>query len=607
MGNKRQPVSHAGAGIVARMARALVGVAVLLLLPRAALARCDVTSLEIAVRLVASRPVAKLTLNGVEVPMLVDTGAFFSMLPESTATELNLKRRRLPAAFDVYGYAGRVEASLTTVEKVGFNGVELNNVEFIIGGNELGSGIKGVLGRNFLSMGDAEYDLARGVVRLMFPKGDCQQTDFAYWAGAAPVIEVPLDAPTRKDDKPIRVTAVINGTEVRALMDTGAPRTELTLAAAKRAGIKEADMKPRGTVGGGGEGRVRAWEALVGSFELGGEKISNNLLGVADAHVDQGMLLGLDYFLSHRIYVSRLQRKVYVTYNGGPVFAKTWSGSTFDANEVATPAAVAVDDADALARRGAAAAARGDLKSALADLDRACELAPRTALHFMARSHVFLALRQRLKALADLDEALRLDPALHEARADRARLRIGELDKAGMLEDLQTLDAALPPSSHLRTGMADLYAEVDLVPDALHQWGLWEETHQHDARLAEVLNNRCWLRARLGIELPQALEDCKAALKRDGANAGYRDSLGWAYWRLGDMERAVESFDEALAIKADMPWSLLGRSLARRQQGQANAAERDLQAARKLLPAIEQLARNAGFLPRSPAAQPSAG
>jgi hypothetical protein len=37
------------------------------------------------------------------------------------------------------------------------------------------------------------------------------------------------------------------------------------------------------------------------------------------------MPLGTDYFLSHHIYVANSQRKLYFTYNGGPVFNLTFS------------------------------------------------------------------------------------------------------------------------------------------------------------------------------------------------------------------------------------------------------------------------------------------
>jgi hypothetical protein len=39
--------------------------------------------------------------------------------------------------------------------------------------------------------------------------------------------------------------------------------------------------------------------------------------------LDVDMLIGADFFLSHRIYVANSQRKLYFTYNGGPVFNLT--------------------------------------------------------------------------------------------------------------------------------------------------------------------------------------------------------------------------------------------------------------------------------------------
>ena len=99
--------------------------------------------------------------------------------------------------------------------------------------------------------------------------------------------------------------------------------TSLALKAARRAGIEERELTPYGRVGGAGEGRAKSWTGNVALFELGGEKIVNNRLRIDDVDgTDQGVIVGLDYFLSHRIYVSRLQHQVYITWNGGPVFAQ---------------------------------------------------------------------------------------------------------------------------------------------------------------------------------------------------------------------------------------------------------------------------------------------
>ena len=559
-------------------------------------AGCQLTQMEIPVRMVDRRPIATLSLNGTEVQLLVDSGAFFSMLSASTATQLMLPLRNLPAGYRIEGYTGRIDAKRTRVERVGLLGAELPNVEFVVGGNELGAGIMGILGRNILSIADTEYDLAHGAVRLSFPKGECDKTNFAYWAGEAPVVVVPMDSEQHRADTAARLEVGINGTRAVALLDTGATRTALTLRAARRAGIEERDLTPYGRVSGAGQGRAKSWTGHVAMFELGGEKITNNRLHIDDTDSrDQEMLLGLDYFLSHRLYVSRLQRQVYVTWNGGPVFTPDSSAAgDYDSRYAALPQDVAKDDADALARRGAAAIAEGKLQRALEDLNRACELAPGVADYRYARARLQLEMRQIGPALADLDEALHLDPALADARARRAWVRARLDDRAGAQADLAQLDAALPPSAALRADMADLYATFDQAPEALRQFDLWVTAHQDDARLADVLNARCWMRARLNIELPLALQDCKEAVDRDDTAPNHHGSLGWVYLRLGDAAKAKKAFDGAIKLEP-RPFSLVGRGVALLQLNDTAGSERDLAAARKLRPQIVDEVRKQGF------------
>src|SRR4051812_32816128 len=90
-----------------------------LLHPAAAWAGCDLRQMEIPVRIVDQRPIATMTLNGTELPLLVDSGAFFSMLSESTAAQLRLALESLPAGLRIMGYTGRVDAKMTRVAKVG--------------------------------------------------------------------------------------------------------------------------------------------------------------------------------------------------------------------------------------------------------------------------------------------------------------------------------------------------------------------------------------------------------------------------------------------------------------------------------------------------------
>ena len=556
---------------------------------------CELQQMEIPVRIVNERPIATVQLNGTDARLLLDSGAFFSMLTSATATQLNLPLRDLPWGMRIHGYTGPIEARRTVVEKLGLPAGSLPKIEFLVGGNELGSGIMGILGRNILSAADTEYDLAHGVVRLSFPKGDCGDTNFAHWAGEAPVVVVPMDWRLRSDTA-IRFDVRVNGARVRALMDTGAPHTGLSLKAARRAGIEEKDLTPTSRTGGAGEGRVKSWTGKVASFELGGEKVTNNVMRIDDVDSSETeMLVGLDYFLAHRIYVSGRQNKIYITWNGGPVFARVpGAQGVYDARYAATPTDVPKDDADALARRGAAAIAAGDHQRALEDLNRACELAPGVADYFDARARLHQSMQNPRAALADLDRALSLDAGLVEARFRRAALRASQRDGAGAQADLAHLDAALPGSSELRSKMGNLYARFSQVPEAMRQYDLWIGSHPQDERRASVFNERCWLRARLGIDLPLALKDCRQAVDLDEGAAAHRDSLGWTHLRMGEPAKAKEAFDGAIKIEA-LAASLYGRGLALRQLNDEAASARDLAAARRLNTAIDAAMRRQGF------------
>ncbi|MGM9482924.1 aspartyl protease family protein [Roseateles sp. NT4] len=584
--------------------RSPLAVVELLFAVHSAWAGCSLDKLEIPIRIVDHRPVGTLNLNGTDVSMLIDSGASYSFLTPSVAAQLNLRLRNLPDGVRLYGYTGAIEARRTRVEKVIFQGSTLNNVEFIVGGNELGSGIQGILGRNFLAMADTEYDLVHGVVRLMFPKGDCDKTNFAYWAGEAPVIVAPLDIDNRGQDTAIRVMAHINDKDTRALLDTGAPLTYINLPAAKRAGVNESDLAEQGRVGGVGKGRVNSWTVQIAAFELGGEKISNSKFRVGDVDArHEDMLIGLDWFLSHRVYVSRLQRKLYATWNGGQVFARGDATGEYDARYAAAPTEVAIDDADALARRGQAFAARGEYARALEDLDQACKLAPTSAENFLARARVHLATRQSVQAQTDLDEAIRLNPGLSDALVIRASLSAARGNRTVAQADLLSLDKALPPSSHLREQMARTYVTLGQVTEALRQWDMWVATHETDAEFARVLNSRCWLRTRHNIDLSLALEDCKSAVSQVRDEPAYRHNLGWTYLRLNDASRAIKAFDGAIEIKS-MPTALYGRALAQHRQGNEEAARRDIEAARKQRRRIDEEVRKLG-LPVSDDAPPA--
>jgi predicted aspartyl protease/tetratricopeptide (TPR) repeat protein len=574
-----------------------VFIAAALSLPAMAVAHCKVGSVELPVTMVGKRAVATMKINGSDVRMTVDSGAFFSGLTDAIAAQLQLPTRPLPANVTIRGATGEIEQRLTTVKSLQMLDGEVPNVEFLVGGNNPGSGTVGLLGRNVLSITDAEYDFAHGAFRFMFPQGDCGDRNMAYWAGQTPVHEVDMLRDNTYRPVPA-VMARLNGRNARVMLDTGAPATFVSRRFAYRLGVTEADMAPAGEVGGAGKGRAKAWVATFKTFELGGEKIENARMMVADLDMfDHDVILGIDFFLSHRLYLSKEQRRMYFTYNGGPVFATDPSGSTStDPVGVEEP-----QDAAGFARRGAARASRRDYARALEDFNRACEMAPQVADHFLRRGQVHRALKQLPQARQDVDTALSLDARHPEALWERVGLRLAGRDRTGALDDLQTMDGALAPQAHRRLAMAKVYASLDLYDKTLVQLNQWIPAHLNEEGVESALNDRCWARAMLGTELDEAIQDCDKALDLQPKNPHFLDSRGWARLRRGDDREALKDYERALKLKPDLAWTLYGRGLVRIRLGEVEAGRADLEAARKLEADIDVQAGRYG-LAAAPAA-----
>jgi tetratricopeptide (TPR) repeat protein len=575
-----------------------------LALPMLADAACQVPTLELPVKMVGLRAVTTVGINGTPVPLTVDSGAFFSFLTDAAAAQLKLPLRRNPGV-RVEGVTGVVDVHATTVDKLQLLEGNIPHVEFAVGGNEPGAGTMGVMGRNLLSITDTEYDLAHGVIRFLFPNDDCAKANMAYWAGSSPVTEVELTTEFGVKTPAIRARVKLNGSTLVALFDTGATTT-LTTRAARRAGIAEADMVPEGTIYGAGRGSAKAWTALLERFEIGGEAILHNRLEVADLDLDDAdMLLGIDFFLSHRIYVSKQQSKMFFTYSGGTVFALNKGEAAAQAAFDADPAASGVQPgtADLFARRGAASAARGDYMSALADLDRSCELDPTSAACFAQRGAIQEALKRPAKALEDFDRALELDPTQAEARFQRAWLRLQAKDHDGAKADLDALDKTLASQAQMRLSMSHLYLDLEQPAQALAQLNQWLAAHPNEVTRDAALNSRCWARAMLGIELDKALDDCDDAVDSDSKNASYLDSRGWVYLRMGKYGKALSDFDRSIEVRPKGAWSLYGRGLTKTRLGDTAHGEADLMDARKAQPDIDLDVTRAGLM-SEPGPQP---
>ncbi|MHC9419411.1 aspartyl protease family protein [Sphingomonas citri] len=504
----------------------------------------------------------------------------------------------MPPSFKLGVIGGSASAAVAKVRDFSLGRATLPRIDFIVGGSDTGT--TGLLGQNILGLAEVEYDLPHGMVRLMRTSG-CGKVNLAYWAGDKPVTTLTLERPEVGPFKPHTVARVtIDGTSLRALFDTGASESMLTRAAARRIGVTPdtPGVEVTGPGFGLGQRGVAAWWATFGSIEIGGEVIKRPRIATEDVDLTQAdMLIGVDFFLTHRLLVSNATRTMYVTYDGGPLFgltphgARTAAGAAIDLMDRAG----APTDAEGFSRRGAVLAANHKLADAIADLDRAVALAPKEARYYRQRAAARLADRQTLPALADLDRAIELAPQDAEARLQRSRLRLAGGDRPGATIDLEAADATLAPSSALRLTLAGLWDRVDRPAAALTSYDAWLRTHPEDARRANALNGRCWARAQLNRDLDAALADCDAALKLAPDRPAYLDSRALVRLRRGELDAALADYDKALRLALRMAWSLYGRALAAAKAGRADQAARDRSAALAIDPHLTERARRIGL------------
>ncbi len=562
------------------------------------------------------RPLVWTKINGVKARFILDSGAFYSTIWRDAAVQYHLPLTSVVAgdAYYVAGMGGSERAAVTTVKSFEFLGARVPKaVEFLVVSQSPGGSSVGLLGQNVLRIADTEYDLANGIVRFFKPI-DCEHQPLAYWAVSTPYSYVELKSLDTLQSH-LRTTAMVNGHRITVAFDTGSPRSYLSLDAAERAGISTSGPGATflGLTGGIGPGSTKAWSVPVDTFQLGGERVQHAHLLVADldpAHqagdVDDempDMLLGEDFFLSHRIYVAYGQKRLYFTYNGGPLFnlnlPQPGSGT---AKPPATPSAApqtgaatteqpesdTPTSADGFRRRGMALASMREFGRALADLTHACKLAPTDADNYYERGVVYEQNGQPKPALEDFGTAVKLQPDDIDAHLARALLLQAHPDadpaatKSDIESDLGAVSRLAPPASSVRLTLDDAYGRLGDYPDALDQIDQWLNTHPLKGDQATGLNNRCWLRATSNRDLNEAMADCDHALDLARQDPAIFDSRALVYLRLGSPSDAIIDYDQALDADPNISTSLYGRGLAELRLGQQAQGQKDLAAAEKL-------------------------
>lgn len=246
----------------------------------------------------------------------------------------------------------------------------------------------------------------------------------------------------------------------------------------------------------------------------------------------------------------------------------------------------------ALVNRGDAYAAfdqNQDVK-AMADLDRAIGLDPTYGRAFQERAHLFSFMGKLDKALADANEAIRLDPKDPDAFITRGNLfnmGLKKYDRA--IEDYNEALRLDPTNAQ---AFSDRGAAKYFKGDNAAAVKDYDEAIKLDANRPRTFSNRGAALKKLG-QNDRAIADISEAIRLDPTVPEYFDNRGLDHAHNGDYDRAIADYSEAIKIAPKANF-LTNRGDSYQLKGEVDKAIADYDAAIKLSPNFANAYNNRG-------------
>jgi predicted aspartyl protease len=304
----------------------------------AAVAACKIRQVgEIPVRVDGNRVLIDAQINGKDAKVMVDTGAAMTFLWQDAAARLGLALESTSGTrlFGVGGEARLLGTMVQLFQMGSFSGKQMHLAVVGTREGERRPASDMVLGDDFFSHFSTEFDLAHGVIRLLLTDG-CKTEQLPYWASAYSLAELERLNPAHPR---IQTNVLVNGKRVTAILDSGAHTSIITRQTAESigAGPGQAGTTAAAAVSGIAARPIESWIGTFATLAIGDESMRNVQLQIADLFSadtteelgsrihrpledSPSMLVGCDFFLSHRILVLAKDHTLLFTYNGGPVF-----------------------------------------------------------------------------------------------------------------------------------------------------------------------------------------------------------------------------------------------------------------------------------------------
>ena len=230
--------------------------------------------------------------------------------------------------------------------------------------------------------------------------------------------------------------------------------------------------------------------------------------------------------------------------------------------------------------RAIAYLSKGDYDRALADLNEAIQLQPGRVVAYFNRATVYLAKQDVDRALADLNQTIKRQPDFALAYLQRGGVYSAKGDADHALADLNQAIALQPRAAVFYSGRGAFHADRDDHDRAIADFSQ-AITLQPDLIVAYRYRGNSY---REKGDDDRAFADFDRALTLAPDNAAAYNSRGWAYAQTGDFDRALADLNRALELKPDEASIYDSRGFAYAGKGNYDLALADYDQALKLKP-----------------------
>ena len=270
--------------------------------------------------------------------------------------------------------------------------------------------------------------------------------------------------------------------------------------------------------------------------------------------------------------------------------------------------------AQVLIESAALDAARKDLKSARAALERALAIDPSSANALEGLIALDLAAQDRAAARSRVEARLRQAPRDGQVWFMAAKLYATSGDRPHEEEALKNTIAFAPSNFRAFTMLGQLYGAQGRIADARHQFELWaerepqsvgartmvglllEQEHNEAAArkafeeaieiapnaAAVAANNLAWIYTESGEKADEAQRLAGLAASQAPEIADFTDTLGWVYYKADLTASAIPLFQKAIARDPSNPAYHYHLGMAYLKENNDTEAKRSLQRALSL-------------------------